>query len=127
MSMPKSNFINWKDIKHFSKSEFECPCCSKVVVSRKLVFMLDVARSLAGVPFNISSGYRCKKHNKQVGGVKNSAHLTGLAVDIEVSDNVSRLKILRALVIVGFNRIGISKGFIHVDVDKTKPNNIWLY
>ncbi len=90
--MPKSNFINWKDVKHFSKSEFECPCCSKVLVSRKLVFMLDLARSLAGIPFNISSGYRCKKHNKQVGGVNNSAHVTGLAVDIEVPDSVSRLK-----------------------------------
>ncbi len=89
--------------------------------------MLDLARSLAGVPFKISSGYRCTKHNKQVGGVKNSAHLTGLAVDIEVPDNVFRLKILRALVIVGFNRIGISKGFIHVDIDKSKPDNIWLY
>ena len=91
--------------------------------------MLDLARLLAGVPFKISSGYRCKKHNLEVGGVKNSAHLKGLAVDIEVLDSVSRLKILRALVIVGFNRIGISKGFIHVDVDvdKTKPDNIWLY
>ena len=125
--MNESKSINWKDINHFSKSEFECPCCSKVLVSRKLVFMLDMARSLAGVPFKISSGYRCTKHNKQVGGVKNSAHLIGLAVDIEVPDNVSRLKILRALVIVGFNRIGISKGFIHVDLDKSKPDNIWLY
>lgn len=89
--------------------------------------MLDLARSLAGVPFKISSGYRCNKHNKHVGGVKNSAHLKGLAVDIEVPDNVSRLKILRALVIVGFNRIGISKGFIHADIDKSKPDNVWLY
>ena len=94
--------INWKDIKHFSKSEFKCPCFSNILVSRKLVFMLDLARSLAGVPFNISSGYRCKKHNKQVGGVNNSVHLTGLAVDIEVADNLAKLKILRALVIVGF-------------------------
>ena len=90
--MLKSKSINWKDIKYFSKSEFKCPCCSKVLVSRKLVFMLDLARSLAGVPFNISSGYRCKKHNRHVGGVKSSAHLKGLAVDIEVPDNVSRLK-----------------------------------
>lgn len=125
--MIKNNLVNWAEIAYFSKSEFKCPCCSKAVVSRKLVFMLDLARSLAGVPFNISSGYRCKKHNSQVGGVKNSAHLIGLAVDIEVANNLVRLKILRALVIVGFNRIGISKGFIHVDIDKSKPDNIWLY
>ncbi len=125
--MNESKSINWKDVKHFSENEFKCPCCGKVVVSRKLVFMLDLARSLAGVPFKISSGYRCKKHNSQVGGVKNSAHLKGLAVDIEVANNLVRLKVLRALVIVGFNRIGISKGFIHVDIDKSKSDNVWLY
>ena len=125
--MHKSKSIKWKDVKHFTKSEFQCSCCNKVVVSPKLVFMLDLARELAGVPFKISSGYRCKKHNSEVGGVKNSAHLKGLAVDIVVADNVSRLKILRALVIVGFSRIGISKGFIHVDVDDSKSDNIWLY
>lgn len=30
----------------------------------------------------ITSGYRCKKLNKAVGGVPNSAHLTGYAADI---------------------------------------------
>ncbi len=52
--MNKSKSINWKKIKHFSKSEFKCSCCSKVLVSRKLVLMLDLAREIASVPFNIS-------------------------------------------------------------------------
>jgi len=44
-----------------------------------------------------------------VGGVKNSAHLKGLAADIAVPDNVARLNILRGLIIAGFRRIGINK------------------
>ncbi len=34
-------------------------------------------------PIHISSGYRCPRLNKAVGGVKNSQHLTGQAVDID--------------------------------------------
>ena len=88
---------------------------------------LDLARELAETPFNITSGYRCPKHNKEVGGVKDSAHVSGLAVDITVPDNVARLNIIRGLIIAGFRRIGIGKDFIHADIDKTKPNNLWLY
>lgn len=118
---------DWKKINFFEEHEFECSCCERVVVSRELVLMLDLARELAETAFVITSGYRCKKHNQDVGGVKNSSHLKGLAVDIAVPDNVTRLKILRGLIIAGFRRIGIGKDFIHVDIDSTKPNNIWLY
>lgn len=34
-------------------------------------------------PLNISSGYRCERLNKSVGGVKTSQHLTGQAADID--------------------------------------------
>lgn len=43
--MNESKSINWKDVNHFSKSEFKCHSCSKVVVSSKLELMLDLARS----------------------------------------------------------------------------------
>lgn len=36
---------------------------------------------------HISSGYRCEELNRLVGGVKNSQHLTGEAVDIYTLDN----------------------------------------
>jgi hypothetical protein len=39
-----------------------------------------------------------------------------------------RYKLLCALIEVGFNRIGVAKSFIHVDVDKNKSKNvIWTY
>lgn len=48
--------------------------------------ILDPVRLQFGKPIYISSGYRCAKLNKLVGGVKNSQHLTGCAADLIVND-----------------------------------------
>lgn len=94
----------------------------------ELVQKLDEARGLAGVPFPIGSGLRTPDKNAAVGGVENSAHLTGEAADIRCTDSVKRLKMLKAFLQVGFTRIGIGKDFIHVDISKTLPQNvIWTY
>ena len=34
----------------------------------------------------ITSGYRCPKHNRKVGGARNSTHMRGLACDFVVKD-----------------------------------------
>ena len=125
--MMKDKKIVWKEIKFFTAEEFKCPCCGKNHIRRKLVLKLDLAREIAGVPFFITSGYRCAKHNKDIGGSKTSSHLKGLAADIAVQNNIVRLKILKGLIIAGFRRIGIGKDFIHCDIDDNKPNNLWLY
>lgn len=94
----------------------------------ELVKLLDDARHIAGTPFKLNSGYRTKAQNKKVGGVEDSAHLSGLAVDIACTTDSARHKIITALQKVGFNRIGIAKTFVHCDLDKSKsPNVIWLY
>lgn len=46
--------------------------------------VLEPAREKVGKPFVITSGYRSPIVNKLVGGVANSYHLTGQAVDIRV-------------------------------------------
>lgn len=43
--------------------------------------LLDPVRERVGVPMIITSGYRCKKVNELVGGVDNSQHMKGEAVD----------------------------------------------
>ena len=119
---------DWYTIKHFTHDEFTCPCCGGNKISINLVKKLDEARELAGIPFVINSGYRCKKHNKVVGGTITSSHLKGLAVDLKVTNSRSRYIILTALIKVGFNRIGIGASFIHCDIDKDKSQNvIWTY
>lgn len=43
--------------------------------------LLDPIRERFAVPMIITSGYRCKRLNKLVGGVDNSQHVKGEAVD----------------------------------------------
>lgn len=89
---------------------------------------LDNARTLAGIPFKINSGYRTEAHNKKVKGVDGSSHCLGFAADLHANDARSRLLIVSSLLKAGFNRIGIAETFIHVDNDPTKDKNcIWLY
>lgn len=42
---------------------------------------MNIIREFLGCPIVVSSGFRCKELNKKVGGVYNSKHLEGLAVD----------------------------------------------
>lgn len=67
----------------------------------KLVdLVLDPARELLGMPIRVNSGYRSKKLNDEVGGVKRSYHLFGRAADItagSVSANRRLFAILRKL------------------------------
>ena len=91
---------------------------------------LDKARTMAGVPFKITSGYRCPEHNKKVGGAMNSSHMNTPcnAADISIKDSGKRYKILESLYKVGFTRIGVGKTFIHCDTDKLKSQRIcWTY
>jgi uncharacterized protein YcbK (DUF882 family) len=76
----------------------------------------------------ITSGFRTESHNKKVGGVKSSSHLKGLAADIACLESRYRFEMIKALLEVGFKRIGVSGTFIHVDIDKNKSQNvIWTY
>jgi len=116
-------------MKYFKIEEFTCKCgCGKVEMMPSTLEKLDKARELAGVPFKINSGYRCVAHNAAVGGKSEGAHTSGYAIDIEASVSPSRLKIVKALLDVGFNRIGIASSFIHADDDPTKPQQVmWGY
>ncbi len=74
----------------------------------------------------VNSGYRCPDHNRAVGGSPTSSHLDGLAADISTPDHQTRYRIARALLLAGFRRVIIyrDKGFVHVDVDPDKPQDI---
>ena len=114
--------------RYFTVQEFVCPCCNDQAMSRIFIARLDQARGLAGVPFVLTSAWRCYQHNLDVGGKETSSHLFGRAVDIAATTSRSRFLIVKALLDVGFTRIGIGKDFIHVDMDDTKdPEVIWLY
>ena len=94
---------------------------------RDLLQMLDEARDLAGIPFPLSSAYRCPKHNKAVGGVPTSSHTRGYAVDIRCVDSHSRFVMLQALLEAGFRRVELAPTWIHVDNDPDKPRDVAFY
>ena len=118
----------WEKVKFFKENEFACKCgCGFNPINMQLVLALDMARKDAGVPFSVSSGCRCAAHNKRVGGVSDSAHTKGLAVDVSVVNSEQRYVVIRALLRY-FTRIGVDKHFIHVDMDSSKPNpSMWVY
>ncbi len=127
--MPRYDFAP-----HFTEEEFVCKCgCGTLNVNRKFLERLERGRIRAERPFPIASGCRCEEHNKDEGGVDSSSHLASIeeecyAADIGVRGSRGRGIILPALVGVGFNRFGIAKSFIHVDIDpELPPNMIWVY
>lgn len=110
----------WQEIPHFRREEFRCPCgaCGGFPAEpeEKLVRLAERVRTAFDAPVLISSGVRCPAHNAAVGGVKNSRHLLGKAMDFRVK-NVSGEKLLayvRTLPVRYAYRIDDS--FVHMDV-----------
>ena len=108
-------------IRFFKEEEFMCPCCGKMAMNKELIYRLEALRGLVNKPIIVTSGYRCEKHNLDVGGSKNSFHLRGEAVDIKCIDSLDRFLHLRYAFICGFNGIGISKNFLHLDIRDEIP------
>ncbi len=81
----------WGEIQYFRPSEFACKCGGKYCdgypaePQEKLVRIAEEMRAHFGKPVNISSGLRCAQHNANVGGVANSRHLSGKAMDFRVT------------------------------------------
>ena len=113
---------------YFVREEFQCSCCGEEQMDETFLRTLNKARGLGDVPYTITSGYRCESHNAAVGGATHSAHKSGHGVDISCSSTANRFIIIANLLACGFNRIGVSNNFIHVDDDPSLPCNVmWTY
>ena len=53
-------------------------------------YVLEPLRVAMNEPVRISSGYRCEKLNKAVGGVYNSQHLKGQAADLCIDGDMAK-------------------------------------
>ncbi|MEG6616757.1 D-Ala-D-Ala carboxypeptidase family metallohydrolase [Peptococcaceae bacterium 1198_IL3148] len=101
---------------HFSELEFACRCCGQVRVNVKLITLLEQLRTRLGArPIMVTSGYRCPKHNRAVGGVKNSQHLRGNAADIVIL-GVPPSQVAATATAIGFTWVGLYPTFTHLDV-----------
>ena len=52
-------------------------------------YVLEPLRKAMGKPIIISSGFRCERLNKAVGGVSNSQHMKGQAADIDIQGDMA--------------------------------------
>ena len=109
----------------FTADEMKCRGCGKLVMDETFMGKLNLARWIAGVPFVVNSGYRCPKHNKEVGSTSDN-HTKGKAADIQCRSGASRFELIKALIGAGMMGIGIGKSFIHADTNR-ETTAIWTY
>jgi len=130
------NELSWADIEFFTPAEFDSPDLigSGNQIDLRIVQVCDNIRRRYGKPMKINSGVRSVEHNASegVGGRSNSGHLIkdvlGHAADLAIPDSVARLIAIEEAVKAGIKRIGIGRGFIHLDNDESLPQGVcWLY
>lgn len=130
-----------KKIKYFRLSEFinsatakrlgidNTPSFEVVDNLNRLADYLDDIREKLGKPILVSSGYRCPRLNKAVGGVVNSQHQKGFAADLVCDDMPKLESILRET--GGFDQLikehqkGCNRYWYHVSLcpRNGKPRN----
>lgn len=117
----KGKQMSLNDIKiseNFSLREFQCPCCHAVMIHPRLAAALQKLRGARGKPVVITSGYRCARHNAEVGGVPNSRHMRGLAADAAVprAEQEKFRELARA---AGFSKIlpYPARNFVHLEIN----------
>jgi len=120
---------------HFDTREAECGCgCGfgrdQDDIDMGLVAMLEDMREAIGRPIFINSWCRCYRHNAAVGGVTDSIHTLGQAVDIRVYGGKHKHQVEKAAYFYGATGVGTGKTFVHVDVHEgyLKPRpSAWGY
>ena len=125
--MAKNDFYIWEKREkgnsqlttNFKWKDFECKCsnlsCVEQKISVVLIKRLQTLREILNTPIIVTSGYRCHTHNLKSGGVKNSTHRKGLAVDVRgfKTDKEKELWLAKAKEL--FDGVGEYKNFIHLD------------
>ena len=114
----------WDGIKHFTRKEFKCKCgniyCNgyPTEMKRGVLTVVERTRVHFDSPGTVSSGLRCKQHNANVGGVSNSRHLSGKAVDFCIKGKTAA-QVLAFVQKQPETRYAyaIDSQFVHVDSD----------
>ena len=80
----------WDEIEFFKREEFRCKCAGRYCdgypaeMQEKVVRIADAARKHFGRPAHVVSGLRCQEWNRLQGGVWNSQHRYGEAIDLRI-------------------------------------------
>lgn len=114
-------------IKNFTEYELKCRCCGLFNMDDDFLIRLQAFRFILNKPLVVSSGCRCKKHNKEVGGVDNSCHQgeTKKATACDVTNNNCSEIYTLATKSGLFNEViwYKAKNFVHLALDKNQKGN----
>lgn len=122
-------------VKNYFAGEISCRCgCGADNVDDLLIERLNRTRDYYGKAIQTTSICRCPEHNKNSGGVADSAHISTpekpcYAADLYAKDSRDKLNLAKAALLAGFNRIIFypdKPTLIHVDTDLTKPEGLFL-
>jgi hypothetical protein len=111
---------------NFQAGEFKCKGGDwPWFVEPTLVEMLQLMRNRLGRALSINSAYRTPEYNAGINGATKSKHIIGAAADLATPDKMSSISLAGLAYAVGFRRIGVAHGFVHVD---TAPGEAyWAY
>jgi len=74
----------------------------------------------AGATIKINSGWRSKRNNTACGGVSNSKHMLGLAIDFKIPSQINRNVFNTFKSAWTFGWVGLYNTFVHVQINSTK-------
>lgn len=87
----EKEFILSKNLAH---SEFRCRCnntdCNFTIVYKSVIEAFQRVRDIIKEPIEVTSGFRCQKHNSSVGGVVDSRHMRGQAIDMAYPADIDK-------------------------------------
>lgn len=114
----------WDAIKYFTRDEpyIACSCgrCGGFPVepTEEIMRLADRVREQAGTIMIPSSTVRCKQHNAEVGGVRNSRHLLGKAMDFRIQgwSSAETLALVKEQSGVHY-AYAIDNTYVHMDVE----------
>lgn len=107
---------------HIKYKEVRCKCrqCDGGFITQPTLELFERIREAAGgKPLTITSGFRCEPYNKIVGGVKNSYHMQGKALDIVFPDHIKPWEFYK-ICMGKAQGAGLYSWGVHVDTGKTK-------
>ena len=120
---------------NYFENEIACRCsCGANKVSELLLIRLNRLRDGYGAPVFTSSIYSCPDHNASEKGSPTSSHISTeehecTAADLTARNSFEKLKLTKAALMAGFTRIifySDKPHLIHIDVDMTKPDGLFL-
>lgn len=120
---------------YFTIDEMKCQGTGECDMNGEFMEKLNALRKELDRPMIINSGYRHPAHNSAIGGVKDSPHVYGRAVDISVMGTIA-YDIINLAFKYNMTGIGVAqrgaheRRFIHLDdmTSETHPRPwIWSY